>query len=576
MNRAQVRAVWFVLLVFGIAPSLALPLYAETLPVYRLKAPNIDKARGRDLFIRTSGQQPTTEENEQAVIHRSGRKVMEVEKRSGHIFFGDMERLWNPQANPNLPDQGRAKEVADRFLAENRLAPTGDPRVRVAFSHHSATLAGPDVPGQMQNQLLDRQVNYQVAIVVSRPGAAERVVPVYGGGGKFKVAVGEEGSVIGFQGGWREIAGVESEEEILPQSAAEAELRKRFAAQQVTDVTSRLAYYAASASEAQTLLPPVWVVSGRLQIGQESVPIREVVIPATKFGPKQESGPGPGTRAPNETPRPGSLNRDEGPAKKQSSLTGLLSGLGDLLAPPASAQDPFECGTSWIGPSQGLGGSPANRQGFIDHCRAAGWSINFDWGEANAFESDWNANDDSWVDAADLVFYTGHASQDGWVLNQPNDTFLHFSEVGPAGGADIYGSTDVEWIIIAACGPLQSTHFTTNTTNAFDRWRGIFDGLHILLGYGAITFDNTLEGRRFMELARGGWNVVDAWFRTAWEIQPSTNGASAPDGPVVVVAAMYAHNGDHCARNEHLWGMGPTCADVTGTAQQRTIIWSGT
>ena len=247
----------------------------------------------------------------------------------------------------------------------------------------------------------------------------------------------------------------------------------------------------------------------------------------------------------------------------------------DLLTTPAYAQSGYECGTEWIGPSQGLSGSPGNKQGFVDHCNAAGWSVIFDWGEANAWESDWRASNNYYVDNADLVFYTGHASQNGWVLNTPADTFLHHTEANVT-STDLWGETDIEWMIIAACGPHQSTHFTSSTTNAFDRWRYVFDGLHVMLGYGAVTYDNTSEGRRFMELARAGWNVVDAWFRTAWEIQPGSNGYGAPNGPTIFVTAMYAHNGDHCARYEQLWGMGTTCLDATGSTQQRYLMWSGT
>ena len=133
-----------------------------------------------------------------------------------------------------------------------------------------------------------------------------------------------------------------------------------------------------------------------------------------------------------------------------------------------------------------------------------------------------------------------------------------------------YGNDPANWFVAAPTAGL------LNTTNAFDRWRGVFDGLHVLLGYGAVTLDNTSEGRRFMELSRAGWNVIDAWFRTAWEIQPSTNGWPAPDGPTIWVTAMYAHNGDHCQRNDHLWGMGSTCPDATGASQQRYLMWSGT
>ena len=35
-----------------------------------------------------------------------------------------------------------------------------------------------------------------------------------------------------------------------------------------------------------------------------------------------------------------------------------------------------------------------------------------------------------------------------------------------------------------------------------------------------------------------GTPVIDAWLRTGQEIQPSSNGAGAPDGPTVWVGAM--------------------------------------
>jgi len=251
----------------------------------------------------------------------------------------------------------------------------------------------------------------------------------------------------------------------------------------------------------------------------------------------------------------------------------------DLLAQPAWAQDGIiEAATSWIGPSQGLSGSPANAQGFVDGLSAAGWTINFNWGEANAWESDWNSNDDNWVDSADFVFYTGHADENGWVLNVPADTSLDYTEVGLTPGIphDHYGQNDLEWFIIAACGPHESSHFTTGVGNAFDRWRGIFDGLHVFMGYGAVTSDNTTEGARVVELALAGWPIIDAWFRTAWEIQPSTNGYSAPYGPTVYVTAMYAHRGDHATRDDHIWGTGTTVADPVSPGQERYFMWSGT
>lgn len=572
------RKIWG-LLVLGLVFALAAPAssFAEKLPVFKLEKAKVDKAKGRGLFMKSMGGSPTEKENPNAVEHRSGKKVVEIDKRSGHIFMADMEKMWNPKARANIPDKNQAKEKADRFLRDNKLLPKHEKRVKVDFSHHTETVGGKDTPNREEKQVLDRQVTYKMDITVRGPGGKEKTLPIVGGGGKFQVTVGDRGSVVGFQGGWREISGVESEVEILPQANAEGEFKKGLGKLKIKKVSSRLGYYAAPAFEEQAVLAPVWIVDGEVEIGGETIPTRSMIIPATSHGPKMEKGPPAKKRAPNE-PKPRDHEPgDEAPGKGKSSLLDLPGVISDALFPPAYASPGFECGTEWIGTSQGLSGSSGNKQGFVDQCRAAGWSVNFDYGDYAAWERDFRANDDAYVDSVDLLFYTGHASQNGWTLNSPDDTNgLRYTEVGTSPGSDIYGNTDLEWLIVAACGPLQSTHFTTNTTNAFSRWRGIFDGLHVFMGYGAVTYDNTSEGRRFMQLARAGWNVIDAWFRTAKEIQPSTNGYGAPNGPRIYVVAMYAHNGDHCARNDHLWGMGSTCADVRGSGQQRYMMWSGT
>lgn len=44
----------------------------------------------------------------------------------------------------------------------------------------------------------------------------------------------------------------------------------------------------------------------------------------------------------------------------------------------------------------------------------------------------------------------------------------------------------------------------------------------------AITYDNTDEGRKLAQYAKASNTLIDAWFRTAKEIQPATNGEAAP------------------------------------------------
>jgi hypothetical protein len=222
---------------------------------------------------------------------------------------------------------------------------------------------------------------------------------------------------------------------------------------------------------------------------------------------------------------------------------GLLNGLSAYL-------NYHSAGTSWIGLSGGLAGSQNNAQGFVDELAAIGWNIKFNWGDANAWESDWRRNDDTWVDAVDFVFYTGHANSDGWVLSTPDDTFLDASET--AGSADMWGAQNLEWAVVAACGPLQDQAVGSGG-DVLQRWRNAFDGLHILMGYAQVTYDNEEEGRRLAQYSKAGSTIIQSWFRTGQEIQPGG----------IWVGAYYVGDNTGSTGDDHLWGVGPVGPDIT-------------
>lgn len=559
------------LLMLGIT-LMPVAVLAEQLPVYKLATPTVDYEKANAILASMYGGKlptsPEITEKRGSVIFRVGAKEVEIQKASGGFFARDAERLWNPNLKAQLPDEKTARTVADAFMADNKLVPARSPFASFSFAGFSETGAGEDVPGIVVKHQLDTQANYQMHLLVKDATGAQMKVPVVGGGGKFKVALGDGGAVIGFHGNWRPITGVLSYEESMSRTDAEAKFRKMASGMKILKTESFLAYYAAPSFEGQETLAPVWVVKAEGEVDGRKVPLRNAIIAATQYGPAFPAIPAKQRLINDKPPAP----TEEDDASRAARFKWL-----DLLIPKAFAAG-IEAGTSWIGPSQGLAGSPANAQGFVDNLAAAGWNINFNWGELAAWESDWNANDDSYVDAADFVFYTGHANSDGWVLNNPNDTFLSYTEVGasPSSPNDHYGQNDLEWFIIAACGPHQSSHFTSGIGNAFDRWRGIFDGLHVFLGYGAVTYDNTTEGARVTELALSGWTVIDAWFRAAWEIQPSTNGYAAPNGSTIYVTAMYATKSGVNTRNDHIWNSGTTVSDPTIPNQTRWLMWSGT
>jgi Family of unknown function (DUF6345) len=332
-------------------------------------------------------------------------------------------------------------------LAETQVIPSfssGQP-FRVAELPLGGTVAAIRRSGKRTDRRLETQVRY--AIEVAGPGG--EFVPLVGGGGRFGVSFGHEGRVTGYQGTWRPaIEAVETAEAIEPKDA-EDRFRGMTESIEVTDVRSWLAYYAAPSYEAQAVLAPVYVFGAKVVLGRREVPMRLITIPATDFGrfpPRQEPQP---ERKPKKRPRSASRRGQA-----------------------AAVSNPFEARTSWIGLSGGLSGSQANAQGFMDGLIADGWLANFDWGDGNAWESDWRRNDDTWVDAADFV-------------------------------------------------------------DVFARWDGAFDGLHIMLAYGAITLDNTDEGRK-LDPVRTGRQAADRRVVPGREGDPAIDqrrvGAGRADG----------------------------------------------
>jgi len=567
------RGMLGVLLIIGLAVGLFSPhdSFAQKLPVFKLAEPKIQKEQPiRILSNLYKGNPPAMNARDKAdaLVQIAGKKEVELFKESGGIFMRDVELLWNPQVKPQLPSKDQARGIADKFLADNKLLPSSGPHYRVSFDGFSETALAEEVKGKVETRALDVQANYKVDVSVRGADGTTRSFPVVGGGGRFKVAIGDRGSVVGYYGVWRSISEIASTEEVLPREKAIEQFKKTAGEFKLSKTDAFLAYYSAPGYENQSYLAPVWVVKAEANIDGKIIPLRNTIIAATKYGPEQKKIIPPTARAKDAKPNQPSLDQDE---KGGQSMF-------DRIIPPAYAHPAYEAGASWLYTESGLPGCKAVGNGFVNNLRAAGWQINFNWGGYGAFESDWNRNDDFWVDAADFVLYCGHANMNGWVLHKPDDTSLNYTEVGSIPGSpnDLYGQNDAEWIIIAACGPLQDSHFVNGGGNAFDRWRGIFDGLHILLGYGAVTYDNELEGSRVTELCLAGWPIIDAWFRTAWEIQPSTNGYPAPNGPNIYVVAMYAHMGDYATRNDHIWGKGYVAPDPIGSGQRRVLMWQRT
>jgi len=511
----------------------------DRLPIYRLVSENTDVSRLVDLGQRIFEIKEDFELSERTDnrVLRSGRRVVELATASGGIWAADESQLWKPTNKAELPSETDAVAKADELIRSRALLPLLEPPFQFGKPVVGGTYFTTTQGGTRENHRLDIQIAYPVLV---------GDIPVIGGGGDFTIVLGHQADIIGFSGVWRPTKQA-FDAMMIERERADEQFLTMTQGMKLESYDSYLAYYAAPSFRSQEFLYPVYVYRATAVFGDQRVPLRQIMLPATDFGPPVELGE---PQPPRQ--QPARRQRVEKDVLRRSYATRVAS-------------RPWEAGTSWIGQSGGLAGSQANAQGFVDEWAAAGWNIDFNWGDANAFESDWRRNDDVWVDNADFVFYTGHANMNGWVLSNPDDSSLDFSEVGASPGSpgDLWGQSDLEWVVIAACGPLQDEILATSGGDVFDRWDGAFDGMHILMGYGAVTYDNTDEGRKLAQYAKGGNTLINAWFRTAKEIQPSTNGFGPPDGPIVYVGAMWVGRGSIDPFNDHAWDFGSVSFDPT-------------
>lgn len=361
-------------------------------------------------------------------------------------------------------------------------------------------------------------------------------------------------------------------------------------------------YYAPPLEDEPEQLVPHYVFQGSLAVEGRTVPIRNLVVPAVEAVPQVQldvtvdgvrvqaesraSGGTPPyayTWVASNTPLPPGL---DGPsigflsAPREGELgetlsvivtdaNGLRSWTSRSLPPapaalpsaapaptPAAAPTPqqadagVEAGIEWIGLTQGLPGSAANTRGFAAALQRAEVPLTFDHGELAAFERDFidverGGSDRDRVDGVDFVFYTGHATGSGFTFESPREgRFLFYDEAR-------WGDGDLEWLLIAACGPLQEEEASLPW---WRRWGPAFDGLHLLLGYANITYDNEREGRLFGEgILEQNLKLRQAWAATATDVQTATE----------IYAVMGVFDADGVNNyNDHFWGRGAVGPDI--------------
>ena len=538
----------------------------ETFPVFRVTPGNTSESRAHQLMTNVfPNLSYSASYNDSAFIARAldNSASVELDSLSGGIWIIDETRLWNVDTRTQSLNTKNAQATAERLIKQHGLLPNIGKPFSIKFSGLSSTGLSQEVTTNAE-KLQFNQTEFQLdvsahySVNVNLP-TVQQPIPIVGGGGNFQVILGADNQLIGYHGVWRDVQNSGVEYKVIPKTESDKAFQNSTKDLKIVNYNSTLAYYSAPFGTYQNYLFPVYVYESTAQFGNDTVQLRHTLQPATEFGLEEFGGCIEGLKTAT-TRDPTTGNR----------MPRELNSRGD-------DDKIWEVGTEWLGVPWGLHRTQANAKGFTDGLLSdtgSSWKSNFDYGNFLVWKSDFGSNDDIFVDNVDFMFYTGHENQNGWVVSDPGATAasssskVEYSIVGtrPETPGDLWGNKDLEWLVIAACGPHQDDRIAHGLGygNAFDRWRGAFDGMHTMLAYASNSADTAEEGKRLAKYGKQGKTLIQAWFKTAQEVQWND----------VIVSAMWAEAPGKEVRNDHLPGHGYVSADpMSSDGQTRWLMW---
>lgn len=242
-----------------------------------------------------------------------------------------------------------------------------------------------------------------------------------------------------------------------------------------------------------------------------------------------------------------------------ASAVGTPGGVGGVLAENGIEQtvDEWQCAQD-------------SANGYRASMLAHGHSVDFDWRGASAFEKDFKdvtlgGWDNSYVDAVDAQWYTGHGNSGGFTFKSSVDD----TKITPADGR--WGNQDLEWLQLESCQVLRDT---TGTLDHLARWAPTFRGLHLLNGFhtNATCIDGG-TGRRFADYLfpatflwwtiRPALTVQQAWGTMANDLEPSgTRWRSMSPATTGWVTNL----------GDHFWGEGSVGPDIAPGSASNPLI----
>jgi Family of unknown function (DUF6345) len=499
------------------------PAPERTLPIFRALPRPLDATPPGLLGTLFKGDAVRRLDLDDRVVFEAGSKRLELDRGTSAFWFADRTQLWTPldpdDSPPSPLPPGRATTFAD--LLADLLTKPWERVANAAIRHEpldeTSTMVTTAEGGPVA---IDQYGASRLVINVPDPwGPGTIDVPIAGRTAKLAVTLNRSGDPIGAQYSWWDLEYVD-DRPVVPATAHLNTLIPESPDLPLDGFTSSLVYHEFEVADGNWLLLPMWMISPTALLEGRRTELMTALRAATDREPpppraEPEQTREPGTRMPRADPPP----------------------------------NVYRAGMSWIGTYGGLDRTYESIARVQSVFHRHGWRPGFDWGNELAYEQDWHANNDEWVDAVDFAYFCGHAAFDGWTLARPDDFRLTNGEVGRANSAqpDMYGSGRLRWIVLDACGPLQdpSTGAAIATT-AVGRWGGLFDGLRIILAGATKLNVNDFVGERFARLSVDQ-PLIESWFRANRELRPHTIGDQR-----VWVGALYATTADEDARHDRL------------------------
>ncbi len=210
-------------------------------------------------------------------------RTLQVDLASGGFNFKNLSELWTtPIFTPTLLSLERSESLVQQFFSQSGEGLPG------VWSNLNSGLedftieeivgvqsAGPDVELAVEQELaripVDASLTYGrilTAQVQTRNGLVQQDFPVVGAGGRLKVYLGDQGKILGVQGGARDVIELPDVVEVMEADLAWELFRADpgialpqvpWAADVITPTSQLLGYYEAPLLEGQSELIPVWI-----------------------------------------------------------------------------------------------------------------------------------------------------------------------------------------------------------------------------------------------------------------------------------------------------------------------------